>query len=229
MRREECAVVELDGMALACLLRRSSVRRSLALRVDAQGRVVVNLPMPMPLDAVQAFLRRHQDWLQRELNQVCRTDLWRAGALLPYLGATLRLKESPALRQPQRVDDSLCVPRLAEAGEHVPAWYRAEAKRLLAARLYELCRRHGLSLPGWRLSDARTRWGSLSASGVVSLNWRLVKASWAEIDYVICHELAHLRERNHSAAFWRQVAALCPDYQIARRLLKRQGRLYFQF
>jgi predicted metal-dependent hydrolase len=81
----------------------------------------------------------------------------------------------------------------------------------------------------WRLSDARSRWGSLSAKGVVGLNWRLVKASTAEMDYVICHELAHFRQRNHAPAFWREVAALCPDHEAARRQLRQNGKLYFQF
>lgn len=64
---------------------------------------------------------------------------------------------------------------------------------------------------------------------MVGLNWRLVKASTAEMDYVICHELAHFRQRNHSADFWREVAALYPEYGAARRLLRQNGRLYFQF
>jgi predicted metal-dependent hydrolase len=83
--------------------------------------------------------------------------------------------------------------------------------------------------PAWRLSDARTRWGSLSAKGVVSLNWRLIKASREEIDYVICHELAHFRHRNHSAAFWREVGRLCPDYPAVRARLRACNSLYFQF
>lgn len=230
LRTEEHTVVELEDMRLPCLLRRSSARDTVAMRVDLKGQVVVNLPMAMPLGPVRAFLRQHQGWLQRQLEQVrCAEVIWQQGLLLPYLGETLELVERPAMPLPQRLANWLCVPSIAQAGESVPAWYRAQAKCVLAERLHELCQRHGLPRLAWRLSDARTRWGSLSAQGVVSLNWRLVKASHAEIDYVICHELAHLRQRNHSAAFWREVAALCPNYRAARGLLRRNGRRYFQF
>jgi len=230
IRTEERADLELDGLRVPCLLRRSSARRTLAMRVDACGRVVLNMPLGMPIDRMGEFVRRHQDWLRRQLNQVCRTEEpWRSGTLLPYLGGRLRLEEAADVRYPQRQGDCLRVPDLAQARESVPAWYRDEARRLLAARLHVLCQRHGLKLPIWRLSDARSRWGSLSAKGVVGLNWRLVKASAAEMDYVICHELAHFHQRNHSPAFWREVAALCPDHEAARRMLRHNGKLYFQF
>lgn len=230
IRTEECADLELDGLRVPCTLRRSSARYTLALRVDAYGRVVVYMPLAMPVDRMAEFVRLHQDWLHRQLNQVCRAeDVWRPGALLPYLGQRLRLEEVRGIERPQQHADCLRVPDLAQVHESVPAWYRGEAQRQLAARLHAICQRHDLPLPAWRLSDARSRWGSLSASGVVGLNWRLVKASTAEMDYVICHELAHFRQRNHSADFWREVAALYPEYGAARRLLRQNGRLYFQF
>lgn len=230
IRTEERADLELDGRQVTCLLRRSSARRTLAMRVNAHGRVVVNLPLTMSLDRMRAFMRRHQDWLRRQISQVCHVgQLWRPGTLLPYLGDSLRLEEAPDIERPQRLADCLLVPDIAQARESVPGWYWAEAAQQLAARLQVLCRHHGLPLPVWRLSDARTRWGSLSVKGVVGLNWRLVKATPAEIDYVICHELAHFHQRNHSPAFWREVAALCPEYEAARRLLRQNGRLYFQF
>lgn len=227
---EEHADLELDGRRVPCLLRRSSARRTLAMRVDACGRVVVNLPLNLSLDRMGAFVHQHRDWLRRQLDQVCRAEApWQPGRLLPFLGDRLRLEEARGIEQPQRHGDCLQVPDLGQARESVLAWYRGEARQRLAARLQALCRHHGLPLPVWRLSDARSRWGSLSARGVVGLNWRLVKASAAEMDYVICHELAHFRQRNHSPAFWREVAALCPDHEAARRLLRQNGKLYFEF
>lgn len=230
IRTEERADLDLDGLRIPCLLRRSSARHSLAMRVDACGRVVVNMPLTMPVDRMGEFVRLHRDWLRRQLNQVCRAEEpWRPGMPLPFLGDRLRLEEARGIERVQLHADCLQVPDIAQARESVPAWYRGEARRQLAARLQALCQLHGLPLPVWRLSDARSRWGSLSAQGVVSLNWRLVKASMAEIDYVVCHELAHFRQRNHSPAFWREVAALCPAHEAARRLLRQNGRLYFQF
>ena len=103
------------------------------------------------------------------------------------------------------------------------------AGSVLAERLAWHAARLGRDTPPLRLSDARTRWGSLSPGGVVSLNWRLAKAGQEEIDYVVCHELAHFRQRNHSPAFWREVAALFPDYVCVRARLKANGRRYFEF
>jgi predicted metal-dependent hydrolase len=108
-------------------------------------------------------------------------------------------------------------------------WYQRQARALLAERLAHHAARAGLPLPPLRLSDARTRWGSLSPKGVVSLNWRLIKARPEELDYVICHELAHFRQRNHSAAFWREVTILFPEYLRVRATLRHHGRRYFEF
>lgn len=230
IRTEEAAQLELDGRPVPCLLRRSSMRRTLAMRVDPHGRVVVNLPLGMSLAPVHDFLRQHSDWLRRQLAQVCRIDtLWREGSAFPYLGGWLELAHSPGLPHPLREGRRLLVPSLDHAHEGVMAWYRAEASRHLASRLEAICRGLGRAEPAWRLSDARTRWGSLSVKGVMSLNWRLVKASQAEMDYVICHELAHFRQRNHSPAFWREVAALYPGYASARASLRSRTSLYFQF
>lgn len=122
IRTEECADLELDGLRVPCTLRRSSARYTLALRVDAYGRVVVYMPLAMPVDRMAEFVRLHQDWLHRQLNQVCRAeDVWRPGALLPYLGQRLRLEEVRGIERPQQHADCLRVPDLAQAHESVPA------------------------------------------------------------------------------------------------------------
>lgn len=230
MRAEEAGQWQLDGRTVACLLRRSSARRTLAMRVDGSGRVVVNLPLRAPVAAVEEFLARHADWLRAQLLRARQdTDPWREGGKLPFLGGSLRLTVDSGTDSARREGDRLLVPDLRRAPDSVPVWYRAAARPLLGARLSAICRGLGRVEPAWRLSDARTRWGSLSVKGVVGLNWRLVKAGPAEIDYVICHELAHFRQRNHSAAFWREVAALCPGYPESRRRLRQNGPHYFQF
>ncbi len=230
IRLEENTRLDLAGREVSCLLRRSSARRTLALRVDTRGRVVVNVPLHTPASEIDRFVGRHADWLQGQLAHFQVAGLlWQTGQSLPYLGGWLELSGAESAQPPQRIGHLLQVAGQTRFAEQVTDWYRAEARTALGQRLAVVCRGFGRLAPPWRLSNARTRWGSLSAKGVVSLNWRLVKAAPALIDYVICHELAHLRQRNHSPAFWREVAALCPGYAEARTRLRANGRLYFQF
>lgn len=230
IRTESQGDLLLDGRRIPCRLRRSSARRSLAMRLEADGRVVVLAPLGLPELQLKDFIRRHADWLRRQLDRVgAFPDPWREGGRLPYLGGSLCLARAEGVSHPCRDGDRLLVPDPATARPAVLAWYKTQAKEILGARLASLCAAHALALPPWRLSDARTRWGSLSARGVVGLNWRLVMAPVSVIDYVICHELAHLRERNHSPAFWRAVSALCPDHATARQALRQNGGWYFQF
>lgn len=229
VRREQTlSSLEIDGERVVYLLKRSSARRSLALRVNADGLAQINAPLAMPGQRIEAFLARHADWLRAQLASRSLGVAWTGGMALPYLGEWLVLAVAPDAQDVGRVDTHLRCPE-GDIGAAVTEWYRREARRVLAERLAAVCRRLDWSPPAWRLSDARTRWGSLSPKGVVSLNWRLVKAGVAEIDYVICHELAHFRHRNHSSSFWREVARLCPDHETARAALRAQSSAYFAF
>ena len=102
----------------------------------------------------------------------------------------------------------------------VEAHLRELAARQLPARLLELARAHGLAVAGVSVRNQRTRWGSCSPSGRISLNWRLIQVPPAVSDYVLFHELTHLRHLNHSARFWRELARLCPHHAEARRWLR---------
>jgi len=102
----------------------------------------------------------------------------------------------------------------------VEARLRDLAARQLPARLLELARAHGFAVAGVSVRNQRTRWGSCSPSGRISLNWRLIHVPPAVCDYVLLHELTHLRHLNHSARFWRELARLCPHHAEARRWLR---------
>jgi predicted metal-dependent hydrolase len=148
-----------------------------------------------------------------------------------YLGRTLKLNVTPSLFVEVRRDrDSLHVdaPLGADVGALVRAWLLARAERLLAWRLARIARRFGRAPSRFALSDAQTQWGSCTRRGHVRLNWRLVQAPLALIDYVAAHELAHLVHLDHSPRFWAQVAALCPDALARRAELRRMGSALFQ-
>ena len=230
-RDETLARIELDGRPLDYALKRSTGRRTLALRVSDGGQVVVNAPWRLPRSSIEAFLHKHQDWVLQRLAQVQPRHVWRDGMELPFRGGLLRLAWlADGSGWAREADGRLHVSGGGEvAAQQVLAWYKREAKAHLAERLAHHAGRMGVTTPQLRLSDARTRWGSLSPKGVVSLNWRLIKMPDAILDYVVCHELAHLRQRNHSPAFWREVGSLYPDYPAAREHLRRMGRQYLEF
>lgn len=214
------------GTTVSYHLKRSSARRTLALQVREEGLVVVQAPHHTPLSEVEGFIRRHLPWLRTRMQvAVQRRWSWHNGMALPWLGGHLILNwQEDDLVMPRAGVDSL---QLGGAWPEVPArvrdWYRGQAAQILPARLVVQADRMGVSIPPLRLSDAQTRWGSLSVQGRMGLNWRLVMLSGELIDYVICHELAHLRQHNHSPAFWREVEALYPDYRSARGRLRREG------
>jgi predicted metal-dependent hydrolase len=232
--RETREDTQLNGEDVFFLLRRSPRRRTLALRVSEKGEVVVNAPQRLAMGEIHRFLHKHAEWLhgrRREARE--QTCHWDTGDSLPYLGEFLTLGVDPKPGKPLvwREGEALICSALPDQVEAtILRWYRHEALRLLADRLAHWSGPAGrASIPAMRLSNARTRWGSLSPKGVVSLNWRLIKASEDEIDYVICHELAHFRQRNHSSTFWREVESLFPAWTTVRRRLRDNGRTYFQF
>lgn len=231
-RDQALATIELGEGTLTYLLKRSSARHSLSLRVNAEGMAQVNAPWTMGQGRIDAFLRQHADWLRQQFDRHRAEPVWADGVLLPFLGGEIRLEWHPvAHRRTARLEGDRLVCEVAEGHLQaaVLAWYRSQAEQKLAERMVRICTRIGWPVPPWRLSNAHTRWGSLSAKGVVSLNWRLVKAREEEIDYVICHELAHFRRRDHSPAYWREVAALYPGYEEMRRRLRELAPYYLAF
>jgi predicted metal-dependent hydrolase len=115
-------------------------------------------------------------------------------------------------------------PRLAYTPEAVKE-LRVRASRELPARLHHLATDHGLSVTKVTVRNQRSRWGSCSPSGHICLNWRLVLMPDSVRDYVLVHELMHLRQLNHSRRFWRLVEQACPDFEAARRWLRENRHL----
>lgn len=223
--------VHLSGAEVGYALRRSA-RRSIGLVVDAQG-LRVAAPRHATLAQVEQALHAKAAWILRHLAAQRQQSLrrreaqpvWGPEAELPFLGERLSLRPQAAAWQLDAAAALLHAPLPAEAP---PAQWAAALREWLRARALEHFRqRCALHAPlmGVRpsrvaLSAAVTRWGSASAAGVIRLNWRLVHLAPALIDYVVVHELAHLREMNHSAAFWAHVRAVLPDFAARRAALR---------
>jgi hypothetical protein len=219
----------LDLLDQPCVyqLKRSSARRTLALSVGKNG-LVVHAPWRMDRKEIERFVQSKSAWIWQKLQHYATRTVnewvWRDGMRLQYLGREIVLNVSGHFRQINLIDDVLHVPDLLP--EKIIAWYKREAMRIFHLRLAEFAPRLDKLPSALRLTNARTRWGSCTSTGVIRLNWRLVQASMAEIDYVLAHELAHMTQMNHSVQFWRQVGVLLPDYQQPHQRLRQMGHRY---
>ena len=220
----------LAGRHITYTLKRSSKRRSIGLRIDDRG-LTVNMPLRAPEQWLNQVLQDKADWVVEKLQgweerkpvEVRFHD----GAALDYLGdlLTLRVERGLFVAPAQRRDNELCVFLSANSTDQqtardVQTWYRAQALQLYRQRVDLYALMLEVAPREIKLSTARTQWGCCTAGGTVRLNLQLIKLPLRLIDYVIVHELAHLREMNHSAAFWQIVRCACQDYLRLRAELK---------
>ena len=209
-------------------VRRRSARHYI-LRLRDDGVVRVTVPWHGSRAEAERFLVARREWVARERHRRessggHRRGPWRAGTMVLLRGVDVPIAVTPAGGRFRVTfgDESLTVAPLeaAHLRGRVESHLRHLAARELPARLSELARLHGLVVSAVSVRNQRTRWGSCSRSGRISLNWRLIQLPPAVRDYVLLHELAHLRHLNHSARFWREVARVCPHYAEARAWLR---------
>ncbi len=235
----------LGDAHVAYLLRRGQ-RRTIGFTVGADG-LTVSAPRWTPLGEIDAALREKQRWIVTKLGEARERQQrlesarieWREGATLPFLGEPVILLLDPRQRRGPggAVLDSAAdalpgVPRLTlhlglphtatpeQLRDTTQAWLMRQARRVFTARLDHFAPQLGVRWQKLSLSSAGTRWGSASADGAIRLNWRLIHFREPVIDYVVVHELAHLREMNHSPRFWQHVEAVLPDYDQRRGELR---------
>ena len=229
--------LSLGGDPVEYVLVRRRGRRGVGLKVDETG-LTVSAPATMPLARIEVLVRESERWVLRKIAEWSARQVpcveWIDGARLPYLGGTLMLRVATGPRPTvERAGDKLwAIVRKcgqAEVKRAVIGWYKRAALVHLGERVMALSRAAGLAPPRLLLSSALARWGSCNSRRELRLAWRLVKAPPELVDYVICHELAHLRQMNHSSAFWAEVERQCPDYRRLRDALFATDYLYRSF
>ncbi|SEM01905.1 hypothetical protein SAMN04489760_102189 [Syntrophus gentianae] len=217
------------------LLRSRNRRKTIYLQVGRDGRVVIRAPLFTPPEEIEDFFQRKTEWLMnrlRERERVLKESSPRAfmeGAAFLFLGNAYPLRIEPeksAFRDSLLFDSQqfiLAQSDLERGRAIFTAWYAEQAGIHLGERLREFSRQLDLVPQGFRITGAKSFWGSCSAANRLAFNWRLIMASPAVIDYVIVHELQHLVEKNHSPAFWKRVALVISDYEDQKRWLRRNG------
>ncbi|MGE5320188.1 MAG: M48 family metallopeptidase [Hyphomicrobiaceae bacterium] len=214
-------------------MRRSRRRRTLGLTVTA-SEVRIHAPSWTPRAEIEGYVMQQRDWLRRAWTRMRgRAPADDAGPAreVRYLGRVLALDLRDSLFVDIRRHGTVLrvhAPLDADVGALVRGWLSTQATRLLAWRLARVARRLGRAPTRFALSDAQTQWGSCTRRGHIRLNWRLVQAPLALIDYVAAHELAHLVHLDHSPRFWAQVAVLCPDALARRAELRTMSQSLFQ-
>jgi predicted metal-dependent hydrolase len=202
-------------------VRRSDRARRIRVTVDPEHGVQVTLPRRAALRDAAAAVAELEPWIARRLAEVeqARAAVAARGDAIPYLGATLRLVPERGRTRAHRRGEELLVPA-REPGPAVERWLRRAAREEITRRAHRAAAALGERVTRVSIRDQRTRWGSCSSSGALSFSWRLVLAPEDVLDYVVWHEVCHLREMNHSPAYWALVARCCPGYEGPRRWLR---------
>lgn len=222
--------IVFDRQVYSVRLRRHDRARRYTLRVLAASReVVLTLPPRGTLKDARAFAERNGAWIAARLSRLPQPVPFAPGCEIPVRGAPHRIAHRPGLRGTVWVEAGGDTPCLCVAGAaaHLPRRLRDFLKREAKRDLEAASRRHadalGVALRRVVVRDQTSRWGSCSSTGVLSYSWRLILAPPHVLDYLAAHEVAHLREMNHSRRFWRLVERLCPDWRRAKAWLDAHG------
>ena len=213
-----------------------SKRRSIGFMIEDNG-LRVTAPRWVTIAEIEDALRSKLAWIIRKLDELQQRMVrqqndaieWRDGARIAFLGGSITLRIGMRDSAAHALFDSESTTLMLPLPPDVPQdklkartlrWLQEEARRLFAQRLPHFAEKLGVSFHSFALSSATTQWGSCTAQGRIRLNWRLIHLSPELIDYVVAHELAHLREMNHSPRFWATVQLAFPDYKNARKILR---------
>jgi predicted metal-dependent hydrolase len=223
----------LEGEVFEWTLTRSP-RKTVGMIVS-QGRIAVRAPRWVTIEEIERILQsksrwlctRMREWRTQEAARVAPEVQWADGGHVEFLGARVTLVLNPSARQVEHspAGRTLCIPLPLQASpeqvkDRVEGWIQQQAKQVLKDRLDLLSTQAGLRYRHFALSYAKTRWGSCTQDGVIRLNWRLMRFSLPVIDYVVAHELAHLRAMDHSPDFWQEVAKILPSFEAGRDQIK---------
>ena len=233
--------IALGGHLVGYEFRRAR-RRSIGFVVGVEG-LSVSAPRWVAVAEVEQALQAKASWILRKLQEQHERGqrlqaakvVWQDGTTLPFLGDTVIVlldarvtgaqlnRDGQSLPGVPRLTLHLGLPQSAtqeQIREAVQSWLQRQARQVFEERCAHFAPQLGVRVKRLSLSSAATRWGSASADGSVRLNWRLVHFALPVIDYVVTHELAHLREMNHSVAFWDVVRSVLPDFEHQRGALR---------
>ncbi len=233
----EASSITWGDTRLRYAIRRSARRKkTVAVMVDPSGDVLLVAPEQFSTSRLDAVVRRKAAWIVQRLRHLQSHDPppppreFVSGESVLYLGRHYRLKVHPnATGEVKLRGGWLHVPALAGAQQtaHVRAalvsWFRRHAAKRLPERVVTWRARAGVEMPRVVIADQQKRWGSCDRNGTIRLNWRIIQAPMRLVDYVVVHELVHLRHRGHGRDYWQALGKVMPDYERRREDLRQRG------
>jgi hypothetical protein len=220
-------LLKIDGRMLAVRVRLNPRARRMIVKVNpATGEVSVTAPTRRGLTAALDFARREKDWIVGQLAKAPGPVQLCAGATVPLRGTPYRILAAQSGPSPVWTQGAAILVRgdTAHAPRRVLDFLKREARKAFEARVLHHAARLAVKPSRITVRDTASRWGSCSTGRALSFSWRLILAPDFVLDYVVAHEVAHLREMNHSPRFWAHVKSLVPDMKAAQTWLKINGR-----
>lgn len=224
--------LEVNGRRIPLVIAHQARARRYLLRLRPDGSARLTIPRRGSVAEGRRFADRQTDWLARQLARLAAQPVnpgqWLIGTDILFRGTLVKL-EMVASGKPGTVrcgGESITVP---DASADLRLWIEKHLRKLAAAelppRVFAFAAAQQLTVQRVTVRSQRSRWGSCSRRGTISLNWRLIQTPPFVSDYILLHELMHLRQMNHSARFWREVERVCPEFEIAERWLKQHSSL----
>lgn len=217
---------------------RSARRRTVSIEVRA-AKVVVRAPLNTAKTFLLAFLQQKAVWVrervaeqQEQLVSLPATPNYTQGTRIAFMDETLQMvlghgSRAAIARVGQELHLILSTRVRMTEQEQIRAllarWYQQQALQILTRKTAELCARAGLLFSSVNVRATRSKWGHCTSKGAIQYNWQILLAPEAIVDYLVAHEVSHLRHQNHSADFWALVASLCPSCKTDRAWLKANG------
>lgn len=222
--------IALSGESLSVRLKHNPRAKRLILRMDASdGLPILTCPPGVPLAKIEAFLTANKSWLETQRAKQSPQTLFEPGAVVPFRGMPHTLVHIGGGRGTVRMMEDANGASLLISGDkahmerRVTDWLKKQARQDLSHAV----ERHAAALDvkpaAIRIKDTKSRWGSCSSARVLSFSWRIILAPPPVLDYLAAHEVAHLREMNHSARFWAHVATICPNFEESKAWLRQHG------
>jgi len=224
-------MVSIDGRDIRIAVKQTARANRYSLRLPpGGGDPVLTLPPNGRFAEALDFVHRHRPWLAERLARRPDTVPFADGAIVPIRGVDTRItRRQDTLRGATTIVETGDGPALQVSGaaEHlarrVADFLKREARRDLEAAVALHAGRLGVTAAAVRLKDTKRRWGSCTAKGELAFSWRVIMAPGHVLDYLAAHEVAHIRELNHSHRFWRLVRETCPDMDRGQAWLKKNG------